>query len=252
MKLLPALLLATLAAFSPLAAADSYDIVVYGGSSGGITAAIQAARMGKTAVLIEPTKFLGGLTTGGLGATDIGNKKAIGGMSREFYANVLKYYNDPAKWQHQTREEYFAKKQHGNTGSEDTMWTFEPHVATEIYDTMLATVKDKVTVVFSERLDLKKGVVKDGTRITKIIMESGREFTGRMFIDATYEGDLMAKAGVSYAVGREPNSQFGETINGVQKVKTIHHQFTKNVDPYVKPGDPKSGVLPGIDPGDIG
>ena len=188
----------------------------------------------------------------GLGATDIGNKKAIGGMSREFYANVFKYYNDPAKWQHQTREEYFAKKQHGNTGSEDTMWTFEPHVATEIYDAMLATVKDKVTVVFSERLDLKKGVVKDGARITKIIMESGREFTGKMFIDATYEGDLMAKAGVSYAVGREPNAQFGETINGVQKVKTIHHQFTKNVDPYVKPGDPKSGVLPGIDPGDIG
>jgi 2-polyprenyl-6-methoxyphenol hydroxylase-like FAD-dependent oxidoreductase len=86
MKLLPALLLATLAAVTPLTAADSYDIVVYGGSSGGITAAIQAARMGKTAVLIEPTKFLGGLTTGGLGATDIGNKKAIGGISREFYA----------------------------------------------------------------------------------------------------------------------------------------------------------------------
>jgi flavin-dependent dehydrogenase len=239
MKLLPTLLLFTLAAIAPLGAADSYDIVVYGGSSGGITAAIQAARMGKTAVLIEPTKFLGGLTTGGLGATDIGNKKAIGGMSREFYANVFKYYTDPAKWQHQTREEYFAKKQHGNTGSEDTMWTFEPHVATEIYDAMLASVKDKVTVVFSERLDLKKGVIKEGARISKILMESGREFSGKMFIDATYEGDLMAKAGVSYAVGREPNAQFGETINGVQKVKTIHHQFTKNVDPYVKPGDPK-------------
>lgn len=252
MKLLPALLLSTLAAFAPLGAADTYDVVVYGGSSGGITAAIQAARMGKTAVLIEPTKFLGGLTTGGLGATDIGNKKAIGGMSREFYAKVFQYYNAPTKWQHQTREEYFAKKQHGNTGTEDTMWTFEPHAATEIYDAMLAAVKDKVTVIFSERLDLKKGVVKDGTRITKIIMESGREFTGKMFIDATYEGDLMAKAGVSYAVGREPNAQFGETINGVQKVKTIHHQFIKNVDPYVKPGDPKSGVLPGIDPGDIG
>jgi hypothetical protein len=252
MKHLPALLLSTFAAFAPLAAADSYDIVVYGGSSGGITAAIQAARMGRTAALIEPTKFLGGLTTGGLGATDIGNKKAIGGMSREFYANVFKHYNDPAKWQHQTRAEYFAKRQHGNTGNEDTMWTFEPHVATAIYDAMLATVKDKVTVVFSERLDLKKGVVKNGARITQIIMESGRTFVGKMFIDATYEGDLMAKAGVSYAVGREPNTLYDETINGVQKVKTIHHQFTKNVDPYVIPGDPKSGVLPGIDPGDIG
>jgi len=237
---------------SALTASAAPDVVIYGGSSGGITAAIQTARMGKTAVIIEPTQFLGGLTTGGLGATDIGNKKAIGGISREFYANVFQYYKDPAKWTHQTRDDYFAKKQHGNTGSEDTMWTFEPHVASAIYDAMLATVKDKVTVVFGERLDLSKGVVKDGARITKIIMESGREFAGQMFIDATYEGDLMAKAGVSYHVGREPNSQYDETINGVQKVKTIHHQFTKNIDPYVQPGDPSSGVLPGIDSGDIG
>ncbi len=237
---------------SALTASAAPDVVIYGGSSGGITAAIQTARMGKTAVIIEPTQFLGGLTTGGLGATDIGNKKAIGGISREFYANVFQYYKDPAKWTHQTRDDYFAKKQHGNTGSEDTMWTFEPHVASVIYDAMLATVKDKVTVVFGERLDLSKGVVKDGARITKIIMESGREFAGQMFIDATYEGDLMAKAGVSYHVGREPDSQYDETINGVQKVKTIHHQFTKNIDPYVQPGDPSSGVLPGIDSGDIG
>ena len=244
--LLPLILLSALPAFA------AHDVVIYGGSSAGITAAIQTARMGKTAVIIEPTKFLGGLTTGGLGATDIGNKKAIGGLSREFYANVHRYYTDPAKWTRQTREEYFARKAHGNTTGEETMWTFEPHAATEIYDTMLAAVKDRVTVVFGERLDLKKGVVKDGTRITQIVMESGREFEGKMFIDATYEGDLMAKAGVSYAVGREANAMYGETINGVQKAKTIHHQFVKNVDPYVKPGDPSSGVLPGIDPGDIG
>ncbi len=230
----------------------AHDVVVYGGTSGGITAAIQAARMGKTAVLIEPTNFLGGLTTGGLGATDIGNKKAIGGMSREFYGLVHRYYSDPAKWKNQTREEYFAKKHHGNSGAEDTMWTFEPHAASEIYDGMLQAVADKVTVVLGERLDLSKGVVKDGTRITKIIMESGREFEGKMFIDASYEGDLMAKAGVSYAVGREANSTYGETINGVQKVKTVHHQFIKNVDPYIKPGDPSSGVLPGIETGEIG
>jgi hypothetical protein len=230
----------------------AHDVVVYGGTSGGIAAAIQAARMGKTAVLIEPTKFLGGLTTGGLGATDIGNKKAIGGMSREFYGLVHRYYSAPAKWKNQTREEYFAKKHHGNSGAEDTMWTFEPHAASEIYDGMLQAVADKVTVVLGERLELSKGVVKDGTRITKIIMESGREFEGTMFIDASYEGDLMAKAGVSYAVGREANSTYGETINGVQKAKTIHHQFIKNVDPYIKPGDPSSGVLPGIETGEIG
>jgi hypothetical protein len=245
-------LLSLLALPTLLIAADSADVVIYGGTSGGVTAAIQTARMGRTAILIEPTKFLGGLTTGGLGATDIGNKKAIGGLSREFYASVFRYYSDASKWTHETRETYFAKKPHGNTGSEDTMWTFEPHAATEIYDAMLKEVAGKVTVVFGERLDLKKGVIKDGAKITKILMESGREFTAPMFIDATYEGDLMAKAGVRYHVGREANKVYGEIINGVQVARTIHHQFTKNVDPYVKPGDPASGLLKGIekDPGE--
>ena len=227
-------------------AADTYDIVVYGGTSGGVTAAIQAVRMGRSVVLIEPTQFLGGLTTGGLGATDIGNKKAIGGISREFYGRVFKHYADPKSWTVQTREQYFAKKPHGSTGNEETMWTFEPHVATKIYDDMLAEAK--VPVVLGERLDLKKGVIKEGARITRIVMESGRAFEGKMYIDATYEGDLMAKAGVSYHVGREANSVYDETLNGVQTAHTISHQFIKQVDPYVKPGDPKSGVLPGIDP----
>ena len=229
------------------AALPAQDIVIYGGTSGGITAAIQAAREGRTTVLIEPTKFLGGLTTGGLGATDIGNKKAIGGLSREFYTGIAKYYADDAKWVHQTRETYFAKRPHGNAADEGTMWTFEPHAATEVYNQMLKAVGDKVTVVFGERLDLKKGVIKDGTRIVKIVMESGREFSGKMFIDATYEGDLMAKAGVSYHVGREANSTYGETINGIQVGHAKSHQFKVEVDPYVKKGDPASGLLPGIE-----
>ncbi|MEO6741291.1 MAG: FAD-dependent oxidoreductase, partial [Chthoniobacteraceae bacterium] len=234
----------------PGQAGDVYDIVVYGGTSGGLAAAIQSKRLGKSVVLIEPTKFLGGLTTGGLGATDIGNKKAIGGISREFYGRVFQHYADAGQWTRQTREDYFAKRPHGNTGSEDTMWTFEPHVASKIYDDMIAEAG--VKVIFGERLDLKKGVIKEGPRIVKIVMESGREFAGKVFIDATYEGDLMAKAGVSYHVGREANSVYGESINGVQVAHTIHHQFTKNVDPYVKPGDPSSGLLPGIekDPGE--
>ena len=229
------------------AALPAQDIVIYGGTSGGITAAIQAAREGRTAVLIEPTKFLGGLTTGGLGATDIGNKKAIGGLSREFYTAVGSYYADEKKWVHQTREAYFSKRPHGNAADEGTMWTFEPHVATAIYDRMLKAAGDKVTVVYGERLDLKKGVIKDGTRIVKIVMESGREFTGKMFIDATYEGDLMAKAGVSYHVGREANATYGETLNGVQVGHSKSHQFKVEVDPYVKKGDPSSGLLPGIE-----
>ncbi|MEY4941045.1 MAG: hypothetical protein RIQ93_2780 [Verrucomicrobiota bacterium] len=227
-------------------AAANYDVVVYGGTSGGVAAALQAARMGRTAVLIEPTQFLGGLTTGGLGATDIGNKGAIGGLSREFYGRVWQHYNRPESWKQETRAEYMTKRAGRNDAKETSMWTFEPKVATKIYDDMLRDAGSKVTVVKGERLDLAKGVVKEGVRITRIVMESGRTFEGRMFIDATYEGDLMAKAGVSYHVGREANAVYGETINGVQAAHTVSHQFTKPVDPYVKPGDPSSGVLPGI------
>lgn len=240
------ILFSCIAVTSAALAADSYDIVVYGGTSGGVTSAVQAARLGKSVVLIEPTKFLGGLTTGGLGATDIGNKKAIGGISREFYHRIWQHYSDPKSWTLQTREDYYAKRPHGNSADEETMWTFEPHVATQVYDDMIKEAK--VPVVFGERLDLKSGVLKEGGRIVKIVMESGRALEGKMFIDATYEGDLMAKAGVSYHVGREPNAQYGETINGLQMAGAKHHQFVKNVDPYVKPGDPSSGLVWGIKP----
>ena len=223
---------------------QSYDVVVYGGTSGGVTAAIQTAKLGKTVVLIEPTKFLGGLTTGGLGATDIGNKKAIGGMSREFYHRIWQFYQNDKAWVQQTREQYFAKRPHGNSETENTMWTFEPHAATKVYDDMIAGAK--VPVIFGERLDLKNGVKKDGARITEIIMESGKRFSGKMFIDATYEGDLMAKAGVKYHVGREANAVYGETLNGVQVGRSKSHQFKVEVDAYVIPGDPKSGVIPGV------
>src|SRR4051812_14367560 len=188
------------------ATSASYDVVIYGGTSSGIAAAIQGARMGKTVVLIEPTQHLGGLTTGGLGATDIGNKQAIGGIAREFYGRVWQHYQKPEAWTRQKRDEYVNRKTSPNEKDEKTMWTFEPHVATAIYDEMLREVRDKVTVVKGERLDWSKGVVKQGARIVQIVMESGRGFEGRMFIDATYEGDLLAKAGVSYHVGREANS----------------------------------------------
>jgi hypothetical protein len=247
MKITPRLLFPLLFVAPSFAGADSFDIVVYGGTSGGITAAMQAARMGRSAVLIEPTKFVGGLTTGGLGATDIGNKKAIGGISREFYQRVFNYYAAADKWTHGTREEYFSRKNHGVSQQEDTMWTFEPHVASGIYDAMLNSVAGKVTVVYGERLDLKKGVLKEGTRITQIRMESGRTFEGKMFIDASYEGDLMAKAGVAYTVGREANAQYGETLNGIAVEYSKHHQFIVKVDAYRRPGDPNSGLLPGIE-----
>jgi hypothetical protein len=236
--------LAMVATFSALpvfvqAGDKEYDIIIYGGTSGGISAAVQVGRMGKSVLLIEPGKHLGGLTSGGLGATDIGNKGAIGGISREFYQRIKKHYADDTNWKYEKRSEF---KGRGHDPKEDAVWTFEPHVAEKIYIEMLR--EHKIAPVFGQRLDLKKGVRKDGTRIVAITMENGDTYRGKMFIDATYEGDLMAKAGVSYHVGREANKTYGETLNGVQVKNAKHHQFIKKVDPFIKPGDPTSGLLP--------
>jgi hypothetical protein len=229
-------------ALAPAARAADYDVVVYGGNASGVAAAAQASRMGKTAVLIEPGRHIGGLTSGGLGWTDSGDKRVIGGISREFYQRVKKHYDDPQAWVHEKRDGYkFYRK------DEDAMWTFEPKVAEQILRDLLKEAK--VEVVFGERLDRTKGVRLDGKRIVSMTTESGKTFAGKMFIDATYEGDLMAAAGVMYTVGREPNKQYDETLNGVAKKWNVHtHRFTAKVDPYVKPGDPKSGLLFGIDP----
>jgi FAD dependent oxidoreductase len=227
----------------------AYDIVVYGGTAGGVVAAVQARRLGKTAVLIEPGRHLGGLTSGGLGATDIGNKAAIGGISREFYQRVRKHYSNPANWKHEKPEQYRSGRG-SEVGQEDAMWTFEPSVAEKILAEMAKEAG--VVVVKGERLDLQKGVAKMGGRIASIGMESGQQFAGKMFVDATYEGDLMAKAGVSYTVGREANSQYGETLNGVQTKNATKHQFVAGVDPYVKKGDKSSGLLPRVHAGPPG
>lgn len=242
-----ALSFALVLCLSNLALAQNYDVVVYGGTSGGIAAAVQAARMGKTVVLVEPSRHLGGLTSGGLGATDIGNKQAIGGISREFYGRVYQYYQKPEAWKRHSPEQYLAMGGRGIDRDTKTMWGFEPHVAEAIYREMLAEAK--VPVLLNERLDLKAGVKKEGTRIRAIVLESKKTLAGRVFIDATYEGDLMAKAGVSYHVGREANARYGETLNGIQVAHATEHQFTKAVDPYVKPGDPKSGLLPLVQDG---
>ncbi len=226
-----------------------YDLVIYGGTSGGIAAGVQARRMGKTAVLIEPSIHLGGLTTGGLGATDIGNKGAIGGISREFYQRIKQHYADPANWKHEKPEEYRSGRG-SELAKEDAMWTFEPHVAERLMEKLCSEAG--LEVIRHQRLDRSGGVEKKDGRIISIKMESGKLFYGRMFIDATYEGDLMAGAGVSYTVGREANSQYDETLSGVQVRNATHHQFVRPVDPYVVPGDKSSGLLPRVEPGPPG
>ncbi len=226
----------------------AYDIVVYGGTSGGIAAAVQAKRMGKSVVVIEPTDRVGGLTTGGLGQTDIGNKAAVGGISREFYQAVRAYYENPDVWKWQTKAQYRSEGQSKTAAGEDAMWTFEPHAALKIYQDWIQ--QNDITVVYGERLDRTSGVAMTRSipwRIMAIRMESGKTFTGKVFIDATYEGDLMASANVDYTIGREANSQHGETLSGVQTARAVHHQIVDGVDPYITPGDPNSGLLPFIE-----
>ena len=209
------------------------DVCIYGGTSAGVVAAVQASRMGRTVALVEPGKHLGGLTAGGLGATDIGNKDAIGGISREFYRRLGKYYG------------------------KDEAWTFEPHVAEQTFQAMLG--ETGVSIFTEERI---VSVDRLGSTLTMVETKSTRESSGwltrqrtifraRVFIDATYEGDLMAMTGVSYTVGREPNAKYNETLNGIRP-ETPYHQFQVAVDPYVRPGDPGSGLLPLIQEGDGG
>ncbi len=239
-----------------------YDVVIYGGTSAGIASAIQASRMGKSVVIIEPTDRLGGLTTGGLGQTDIGNKHVIGGISREFYQNIRKHYGDTKNWKWQDRSEYLDDGQTRTEKGEDAMWTFEPSAALKVYHQMLSG--KKIDIVYRERLNREIGVTKKGGTIESIEMMNGSKYTGKMFIDATYEGDLMAASGVSYRVGRESNREYGETLNGVQANKisatlkwtlsrnAYNHNFIDRVDPYLIKGNPKSGLLPYITDGPPG
>ena len=230
-------------------AGESYDVVVYGGTSAGVAAAVQAARMGRSVVLVSPEKHLGGLSSSGLGSTDSGNKAVIGGISREFYQRIHRQYHKDETQKRQTREESGNRGQ--GTPAVDaemqTMWAFEPHVAEKVFENLVGAAN--VPVERDQWLDRRAGVKKEGDRIVSIATLSGRVYRGKVFIDATYEGDLMAAAGVSYHVGREANSVYGETWNGVQKDARHHgHFFKAGVDPYVKPGDPASGLLPRISP----
>ena len=223
---------------------QGYDIVIYGGTSGGVIAAVQAAKMGKKTVLINPGVHLGGLSSGGLGATDIGNKAAIGGLSRGFYRSLGEYYSDPSKWLYQKAEDYSSRRQGED---QDLRWTFEPSVAESTFDEYMAS--SSAELIADGWLDRTPGAVAVENGVIKSIrLLDGRVFEGRMFIDATYEGDLMAAAGVSYFVGRESNDTFGETLDGVQTENAIYHQFHLPVDPFVEKGNPASGLLPGINP----
>ncbi|MBD3629467.1 FAD-dependent oxidoreductase [Cyclobacterium sp.] len=232
------------------------DVIVYGGTSGAITAAIQAKKMGKSVIVISPDTHLGGLTAGGLGWTDTGKKEVIGGLSREFYQRVYNKYQEEDAWKWEDRAD-FGNQGQGTPaidGEFRTMWIFEPHVAEEVYDEWVEELN--IEILRDEWLDRENGVTVEDGKITAIRTLSGKEFKGKMFIDATYEGDLMAASGVSYHVGREANSVYDEEWNGVQ-TGVFHHRhhfkvLDQPIDPYWIPGDPSSGLLPRISEEDPG
>jgi len=223
------------------------DIIVYGGTSAAVTAAVQAVRMGKSVLVVSPDKHLGGLSSGGLGFTDTGKKEVIGGLAREFYHRIYLHYEKDSSWQWQKKEEYGNKGQGTPAidGTERTMWIFEPHAAEQVFEDFVK--ENNIKIFRDEWLNRETGVKKEAGKIVSIQTLSGKTFSGKMFIDATYEGDLMAAAGVSYHVGREASKVYGEEWNGIQTGVLHHgHHFKANVSPYKVPGDSSSGLLPRV------
>jgi hypothetical protein len=242
---------------SPGPAEMKADVIVYGGTSAAVMAAVQVARMGRSVIVVSPDRHLGGLTSGGLGYTDTGNKEVIGGLSKEFYQRLYLHYRQDSAWKWQKLEEFGNRGQStvALDGEAASMWIFEPHVAGQVFEDFVR--ENNLQVLHDEWLDRGPGGVEmvEG-RIRSFRSLGGRVYRGEMFIDATYEGDLMAAAGVTFRVGREANSEYGEQWNGVQTGVFHHaHQFVHEVDPYLVPGDPSSGLLPEISadpPGEYG
>ncbi len=198
-------------------APQSFDLVVYGATAGGVITAVAAAREGLTVALLEPGRHLGGMVSGGLGWTDYGRKEVIGGYSLEFFERVGAKYGRPIEWH------------------------FEPHVAEAVFNDL---VKDAgVRVFLNHRLREKNGVRKSGTRLTELLAEDGASFRARIFADATYEGDLMAQAGVSYTWGREGIKEYNESLAGVRD-HTPLHQFRAAVSPVDSSGKPLPEIMP--------
>lgn len=192
------------------------NLIIYGGTPAGITAAIQATRMGLTVAIVEFSKNIGGMTASGLGATDLGAEDAVGGLSRAFYQEIAAYYQN------------------------DKQWRFEPKAAQYVFSKWMKD--NQIPVYYNQHLEK---VIKDKQEVVEIVMEDGRRYKGNIFMDCSYEGDLLAMSDVSFFVGRESNATYREIYNGIQ-FGAPHHKFEKWVDPYVEEGNPGSGLLKGV------
>lgn len=201
------------------------DVVVYGATASGVMAAYSAAQDGMRVILLEPGNHAGGMVTGGLSATDVGHFQIIGGYARDFYMQAAAHYGV-----------------HELTKHDD--WLSEPHVDEAIFRAWLR--RAHVEVVFHQRLREKNGVIKRGRRITQILTEDGQIWRAKVFIDSSYEGDLMAQAGVSYTVGRESTHVYHESLAGV-RTNTPKHQFLWPTPAY----DSRHHLWPYVDPGPL-
>ena len=253
----------TFLVFSSLARAEiiQTDLCIYGGTSGGVVAAVQAGRMGRNVVIAEPGMHLGGMTSGGLSAVDIGDPRSIGGIAREYFTQLAATVGVTLAW------DQAFKGDGGGGPATGGAYAIEPHKAEQVFTDMAKEAGVKVH--FGAQL---ASVEKDGARITELFMKNGDIFRAKVFIDTTYEGDLMAKAGVSYTLMREGNAKYGETLNGIHYTekylpRTNHLKPGSHgrvpggqgvwdrdfpLDPYAVKGDPKSGLLPLINEGDPG
>lgn len=223
---------------------QQYDLVIYGGTAAGVVTAVQAARMGKSALIVEPGDRLGGVMSGGLGQSDIGVEETIGGLSLEFFQRVYDYYQQDSAWKYENKADYQAQVK-GLYREGGPMWTFEPHVAKRIFEQMIRETGN-INVVYNERLDRQHGVEKEGAQILSLRMESGEVFKGRYFIDASYEGDLLTLAGVSYHVGRESRDTYQESLAGVLGPTIEVRQPKQFFGPEVSPYDKEGKLLPTI------
>lgn len=214
---------------APGRAAESFDLVVYGGTAGGVMTAVSGAREGLRVALIEPRDHVGGMVTGGLSRTDVGQREVIGGLALELYWRAGRYYE---------MHRYI----------QEIAWQAEPKVAEQILRRMMEEAG--VRVFYRHRLREKIGVVKHGSRLDEIVMENGARFLAKVFADCTYEGDLMAQAGVSYTWGREGTAQYGESLAGVRD-QTPYHQFVVDISPYDAAGKLLSEISP-ASPGKVG
>ncbi|KAF4964838.1 hypothetical protein FSARC_7266 [Fusarium sarcochroum] len=219
---------------------QQFDLVVYGSTSGAVATAIQAARLGRSVVLISPQEHIGGIQINGLGATDIDNQvefqnsTTVGGLSLELHQKISKVYNRVERLNEVVRKRI----------KDPEIWRFESRVAEKVISDWLAEYPS-ITVIKSPLAESDDAVQRSGGQIQAIRLENGDVVTGKVFVEASYEGDLLAASGITWTRGREASSVYGESLAGVRH-ETLYRQIDVDVDPYNKPGDPSSGLLYGI------